>query len=150
MAMRSYGQDYALAPMTGAERVAAAFAHAGAFLFMPFVLPLGIWVYFTVLQPSSYVRHQAVQAMLFHLIVTVAGSVFATVLLVAFFGSFIATILAESITRWLYMAWPVTLGIGVLAGLFTVWSTIVMVVAVVKAAQGQPYRMPIVGGFGLD
>ncbi len=148
--MHSYGREYALAPTNGSERVAAAFAHAGAFLFMPFVLPLAIWVYFTAIQPSNYVRYQAVQAMLFHLILTVAGSVFGTVLVVAFFGSFIASILAESITRWLYMAWPVTIGIGVVAGLFTIWSTIVMVVAVVKAAQGQPYRMPIVGGLGLD
>lgn len=148
--MRSTYGEYGLAPATGSERAAAAFAHAGAFLLLPFLLPLGIWLYFSAVQPSAYVRHQAVQAMLFHLIVTVASSIFGMVLLVALFGSFVATIFAESLTRWLYMAWPVTLGIGVIAGLFTVWSTIVMVVAVVKAAQGQPYRMPIVGGFGLD
>ena len=148
--MRGYGGEYALAPVNGTERAAAAFAHAGAFLFMPFVLPLCIWAYFSAIQPSSYVRHQALQAMLFHLIVTVATSVFVTVLAIAFFGSLFASALAESLTRWLYMAWPVTIGLGVLAGLFTLWSTIVMVVAVVKAAQGKPYRMPIVGGAGLD
>lgn len=146
---RLYG-DYALAPVDGSERAAAAFAHAGAFLAMPFVLPIAIWAWFSFVQRSAYVRHQALQAAVFHLLVTVAGGVFATVIAVAFFGSLIASILAESITRWLYMAWPVTIGIGVIAGLFTLWSTIVMVVAVVKAALGQPYRMPIVGGFGLD
>ena len=148
--MRGYGGEYGLAPVTGSERAAAAFAHAGAFLMMPFVLPLAIWAYFSAVQPSAYVRHQALQAMLFHLIVTVATGVFLTVLVAMFFGSLLASAFAESVTRWLYMAWPVTLGVGVIAGLFTVWSTIVMVVAVVKAALGQPYRMPIVGGFGLD
>ena len=31
---------------------------------MPFVLPLAIWLLFPLVQPSAYVRHQAVQAML--------------------------------------------------------------------------------------
>lgn len=150
MSMRGYGGEYGLAAVTGAERTAAAFAHAGAFLFMPFVLPLGIWAYFSVVQPSAYVRHQAVQAMLFHLLFTVATSLFGTLLVIMFFSSVIASVVAESITRWLYLAWPVTLGVGAIAGLFTLWATIVMVVAVVKASQGQPYRMPLVGGFGLD
>lgn len=155
MAMGRYQPTdaYALAPVDGSERAAAAIAHASFFLGMPFVLPLAIWLLFPIVQPSAYVRHQAVQAMLFHIVTLVLTGVFGTLVvlgvLASFFGSLIAVgSPADSVYQWLHASWPFTLALTAGFGLFWLWTLVIMVIAVVKAATGQPYRMPLTGGFG--
>ena len=62
--MGRYDEDaYALAPVDSSERAAAALAHAGLFLGGPFLIPLAVWLIFPAIQPSAYVRHQAVQVL---------------------------------------------------------------------------------------
>jgi uncharacterized Tic20 family protein len=152
MAMRSLHDEHLmLAPLSGAERAAATACHGAVFLGMPFLLPFAIWLLFPLLgEPSTYVRHQAVQAMLFHVLVTVVGSAFFVAVVIAFFGSIAASALASTFTRWLHMAWPVTFAVLIAGGLFLAWATIIMLIATWKAAVGRPYRMPLVGGFGAE
>ena len=137
---------YGLAPVDGNERAAAALAHAGFFLGGPFVVPLAVWLLYPLVGQSAYVRHQAVQAMLFHLVTMVIGTIFIVIVGLAFFGSIFASMMAASVTQWLHMAWPVTIALGIAGGAFSLWSVVIMVVAVYKVATGQPYRMPLTGG----
>lgn len=144
---------YALVPVESSERAAAAIAHAGLFLGMPFILPLAIWALYPIVQPSAYVRHQAVQAMLFHLVTLVISSIFVTIVVLAFFGSVFGSMIAAgsaagSLLQWLHASWPVTIALLVGFGAFSLWTLVIMVIAVVKAASGQAYRMPLTGGFG--
>jgi len=144
---------YALAPADGAERAAAAIAHAAFFLGMPFVLPLAIWALFPIVQPSAYVRHQAVQAMIFHVVTLVITTIFGTFVVLGLFASFFGSLIAagspaHSILQWLHASWPITIAGTLAFGAFWLWTLVVMVIAVVKVASGQPYRMPLTGGFG--
>ncbi len=136
--------------LTGRQRVASAFSHAGCFLGMPFLVPLGIWFFFPRMfeDPNDYVREQSVQAMLFHLIVLVVfGALWG-----ATFGLFIILVggvlwgVSYGQFGIVSNGWPIVIIVGLVAGAFTIWSTIVMLIAVVKAALGQPYRLPFVGG----
>jgi uncharacterized membrane protein len=132
--MHSYDTDM-MVPATGAERIGAAASH-GAFVFgLPFVLPLAIYFLFPLVQPqSAYVRHQALQAGLFHLFVFFMVSVL--------FG--VAAVFAHIIL----IGWPFAAVFFVLGGVYCVWAFVVMVMATLRAFQGRPYKMPVVGNWG--
>jgi uncharacterized Tic20 family protein len=124
---------YALAPVDGSERAAAAIAHAACFLGMPFVLPLAIWLLFPLVQPSAYVRQQAVQAMLFHLVTLVITTIFGTLVVVGFFASLFGSLIAvgspaHSIFQWLHASWPITIAGTLAFGAFWLWTLVVMVI----------------------
>jgi len=120
--------------LSGLQRVASALSHAGFFLLMPFLLPFVIWLLFPRLfdDPNNHVREQSFQAMFFHMIVVVVNSA----LWGATYGLF-AIIL---------IGWPFAIVMGLVASVFSIWSVIVMLIAVVKTAMGEPYRLPLVGG----
>lgn len=121
------------APQTGLERLAAAASHASLVLAIPFLLPLLVLVLYPFLgPPSAYVREQSIQALLFHLLVTVVGG--------GLLG--LGSILASTI-----IGIPLALPLWLVGGGFTLWGWVISLVATVKACQGVPYRMPIVGGF---
>jgi uncharacterized Tic20 family protein len=131
--MRSYASS-CLAPISGAERAASAVAHASIVLGFPFLGPIGVLLlYPLIVGPSAYVRQQAMQALLFHLFVSlVTGVLFA----VAWFCFHILILIG----------WPIALVAG-LAGLgLLIWGWVVELIATVKAFQGQPYALPVVGG----
>jgi uncharacterized membrane protein len=122
------------APASGLERLAAAASHGAPFLAMPILLPFLVWLLLPMVQPSPYVRHQAMQAMLFHLFVTIVG----------------AAVGGAATALWMIpiLGWPPALVLTLVAGVFGIWAVVIMIIATWKAFQGEPYRMPVVGGFG--
>jgi uncharacterized Tic20 family protein len=44
------------------------------------------------------------------------------------------------------IGWPFAAVTGILALAFSVWSTIVILIAVIKSASGEIYHLPFVGG----
>jgi uncharacterized membrane protein len=132
--MHAYDTDM-MVPATGAERIAAAACH-GAFVFaLPFVLPLIIYFLFPIVQPQSvYVRHQALQAGLYHLFVFFIGTVL--------FGIGHVFLLIP------ILGWPFAAFFYLLGAVFCVWAFVVMFIATMRAFQGRPYKMPLVGNWG--
>lgn len=122
-------------PATGGERLAAVLAHSAIF-WGPILVPLVIWL----LAPSgalgpSYVKHQSMQALLWHLFAWVVGGVL--------WG-------AAGFFWWLFLiGWPIALIITIVASLYTVWVLWIAFVATWKAFQGVPYQLPIVGNAGF-
>lgn len=128
-----YGSDH-LVPASGTERLAAAAAHGALALASPFLLPVVIFFLYPIaFGPSAYVRHQSLQAALFHLFFMFLTTMFGT-----------ATVFFLHI---LIIGWPFALVTGLLGGAFGVWGVIVMVIATWRSFQGLPYRMPVVGNF---
>jgi uncharacterized Tic20 family protein len=120
--------------LTGLQRVAIAFSHAGFFLAMPFLLPLAIWFLFPTFfeDTGGQVKEQSLRAMLFHLIVVIVSAVLWGVTYALF-----AIVI---------IGWPFAAVTGILALAFSVWSTIVILIAVIKSASGEIYHLPFVGG----
>jgi uncharacterized membrane protein len=132
--LQNYDTDF-IVPANGMERLAAAASHGAMILAAPFLLPLAIYILFPLLGGSSpYVRHQAVQAMLFHLFFLFGTTVFGSVTM------FLLHILI--------IGWPFAAVTGLAGGIFFIWGCVVMLIATVRAFQGRPYRMPVVGGWG--
>lgn len=122
-------------PSTGEERIAAAACHAGPFFGMPFLLPVAILLLFPVLRPMSpYVRHQAIQSVLFQGFVLIVGGTLTGVAVVFF--------------HILIIGWPIAAVFGLAAVIFWAWAALIALIATFKAVQGVPYRLPVVGGFG--
>ncbi|MEB3195900.1 MAG: DUF4870 domain-containing protein [Candidatus Sericytochromatia bacterium] len=119
--------------VTGLERLAAGVAHGAPFLGVPLLAPFLIWLLFPLLRPSPYVRHQAMQAVLFHL--------FAVILLTPLWAA------AMALWYVILIGWPFALPLTILAGVVSLWMGWVVLVATWKALHGEAYRMPVVGGF---
>jgi uncharacterized membrane protein len=120
------------APQTGLERLGAALSQGSILLGAPFVMPILVLVLFPfVHKSSSYVRDQAIQALLFHVLVVVVGG--------ALWGA--------AIVFWhiFLIGWPFALVITLLAGAFSLWAWVIALVATIQALRGNPYRLPVVG-----
>jgi uncharacterized membrane protein len=132
--LHTYDTDL-MVPATGLERLAAASSHGAMLVALPFMLPFAIFVLYPLVGGSSaYVRHQAVQAMLFHL--------FFLLVTTALTGM---TVFFMHI---LILGWPFAAVTGLADAVFFVWGCVVMFIATLRAFQGRTYRMPVVGGFG--
>ena len=138
-------------PASGLERAAAAFSHGALLLGMPFVLPLAILVLFPLMQPSDYVKQQSLQALVFHLLVTlIAGGLFALALVFGLFGVLEAVFMASPDGQLSAMPanWWLALLSGVASVVVLLWGGVMALVATVMALRGQPYNLPLVGGLG--
>lgn len=118
-------------PATGGERLAAVLAHSAIF-WGPVLVPLVIWL----LAPSgalgpSYVKHQAMQALLWHVFSWVIGGV-----LWGAVGVFFAIVL---------IGWPFALLFAIIASVFSLWVLVIAFIATWKSFQGVPYQLPVVG-----
>lgn len=98
---------------TGEEKLLAVLSHASA-AFFPVLLPLVIYL---LKRDSSFVRHHAKEALLFHLGFMVA--------------EFISTLLVIIVIGWFLLPF------------FFVVYVICTVVAVVKSLRGEPYYYPV-------
>ena len=118
--------------VTGMERLMAGLAHGSAF-FSPILLPFLIWLIYFLLGGSFYVRHQAMQALLFHILVTLI----------------LTPVWAAVWALWalVLIGWPFAFALSLLAAPVTLWAIWVVLVATVRGFQGRDYRMPLVGGF---
>jgi uncharacterized membrane protein len=149
----SYETRGLMAPVTGLERLAGVISHGSMLLAMPLFVPVAVLVVSLLVQGrSSFVRHTAIQALLFQLLITLVGGLLLGIAGVAWGLPFITAVvpvlglilgpLAALIS------WPVALVFAVLGGLVVLWGLWIELVATWKAFNGEPYRMPIVGGFG--
>ena len=138
-------------PSTGLERGAAAFSHGAQLLGVPFVLPLAIMLIFPLFQPSEYVRRQSLQALAFHLLVTlISGGLFGLAFVLGLFGVVEAVLRAGPDGELLVLPanWGLAM-LSVLAGLLVLlWGSILALVATVKSLRGEPYNLPLVGNLG--
>lgn len=142
-------------PTTGFDKVLAGAAHGSMLLGIPFLLPIATLVWATAVQPSSYVKNQSLQALVFHAVTTfVGGALFVAAGLFGFFPLFLAIWAAvqtgadpnaaiESIpVNWAMMGLFIFLGAA-----FLVWSSLLALIATVRAFQGRPFRYPLIGQF---
>ena len=142
-----------MTPTSGTERLAGVISHGSMLLAMPLFIPLVVLiVYPLVAGPSRFVRHTAVQALLFQLLIAlvgggllgIAGLFWGVPFLTAAIPP-LAVILGPLLAL---LSWPVAL-VFLLAGCAVVlWGLWIEVLATYKAFKGERYRMPIVGGFG--
>lgn len=119
--------------VTGFERLMAGLAHGGPFFSLPVVLPLLVWFVYYLARGSLYVRHQAMQALLFHLLAMLV----------------LSPLWAAVVALWgiVLIGWPFALVLSGVAGCLSLWAIWVVLVATVRGFQGRPHRMPLVGGF---
>lgn len=134
----------ALEPSTGLDRLLAAAGHAGGLAVVGLGwFPALVWLFAPMVSTTpAYLRHQALQALLFHLLSFVVGSGLWGLATLFFYGS------ALIITAPVFL--PLAGLFGLAAGVFTVWAAVIMVIATVLAVQGKPYRMPMVGRIGTN
>lgn len=132
----------ALEPSTGLDRLLAASGHAGGLAVVGMGwLPALIWLLAPAVSAQpAYLRHQALQALLFHLVTLVVVSVLGSLAWGFAYGSLLI------ITAPVFLPLALLLGLG--SGLFYLWSVVVMLIATVQSVQGRPYRMPLVGRIG--
>ena len=134
--------DY-LVPQSGIERFVAAACHGALVVGMPFILPFCVWLGTFVLPTTHYVRNQAMQALLFHafFLLVSTGAIF------GFHAAGFAAILGffGVVFHPLLLAWPIALALAVGCSLLLLWCVMVMFIATLRALQGQPYRVPVVG-----
>lgn len=124
-----------MTPANGMERIGAVLSHGSLLLMLPFFVPLAVLLIFPLIQPgSAYVRHQAIQATLFHLFALIAGG--------ALWGA------TWALWALILIGWPFAIVMTIVSSLFTIWTLWIALVATWKAFQGVPYRLPVVGGFG--
>lgn len=142
-----------LVPVSGAERLAGVVAHGSMLLFMPLIWPVGVFVLSFVMGAGGrYARSAALQALLFQLLITIVGggllSVAAAFFSVAWITGAVPLLglLLGPITA--LLSWPAALVFLLLGGAFFLWGIWIEAVATWKAFNGDPYRMPLVGGFG--
>lgn len=122
-------------PTSGTEKFVAAASHASPFFGLPILVPLVVLVAYPALAPASaYVRYQAMQALMFHLFVTIVAG--------ALFGA------ATGLWALVLIGWIPALVLTILGGLFLMWAIVIEVLAVLKAFNGAPYGLPVVSQFG--
>jgi uncharacterized membrane protein len=149
----TYETRGALAPASGPERLAGVISHGSMLLAMPLFVPILVLLIFPLIQPGSrFVRHTAIQALLFQLVIgVVCGVLFGIGGLAFGFSAFMLAIPVLGLILGplsALISWPVGVIFLVLGGLFALWGLWIELVATWKAFNGEPYRMPIVGGFG--
>lgn len=145
------------APPTTLEKVAAGAAHGSMLLGIPFVLPVGTLLFAMFVQPSPYVKHQSLQALVFHLVVSIVfGALLMGAAALGLLGFLMAAFSAvlsgdpEAVQTGLEVALPANWGLAMLlillAGLFLAWASLMSLIATIKGFQGKPYRYPLIGG----
>jgi uncharacterized membrane protein len=149
----SYETQGLMAPVSGPERLAGVISHGSMLLGMPLFVPVVVLIVFPLIQRGSpFVRHTAVQALLFQLLITVVGGLLLGIASAAVSLPFIAAVvpvlglLLAPISA--LVSWPMAVLFGIVGGLVVLWGLWIELVATWKAFNGEPYRMPIVGGFG--
>ena len=142
-----------LVPCSGAERLAGVVAHGSMLLAMPLIWPVAVFcVSFLMGAGGRYARSAALQALFFQLLVTIVGGGMLSLSL-GFFGLAWITgavpllgLILGPLTA--LLSWPAALLFAVIGGLFFLWGIWIEAVATWKSFNGDPYRMPIVGGLG--
>lgn len=149
----SYETRGLMAPASGPERLAGVISHGSMLLGLPLFVPVAVLILYPLVGGrSAFVRHTAVQALLFQLLVTVLSGLLLGIAGAAFGLPFITAVvpilgvLLAPVAA--LIGWPVALAFAILGGLTLIWGLWVELVATWKAFNGEPYRMPIVGGFG--
>lgn len=149
----SYETARMMAPVSGPERLAGVISHGSMLLGLPLFVPVVVLLLFPLIGYNSrFVRHTAIQALLFQLfimlvaglllgIASAAGSLPFLTAVVPILGIVLAPIAA-------LISWPVAILFGIIGGLVLLWGLWIELVATWKAFNGAPYRMPVVGGFG--
>lgn len=139
-------------PGSGADRLAGVVAHGSMLLGLPLVVPVIVFLASPLLTNARYVRGTALQALVFQLVITLVAGLLIGVASAAFSAAFLAGaipllgLLLAPIAA--VIGWPVAAAMG-LAGLAVlVWGLWIELVATWKAFQGEPYRLPLVGGLG--
>ena len=134
---------YEPAPATGLERAAGALSHGSLLLGIPVLVPLAIWaLYPALVDRSEYVRQQALQSLVFHLITaTIAGALIGLSIVLGLFAIVGAALSEGPIPS----TWVGAL-VAALAGMLVLlWASVLELVATVQALRGRPYSLPIVG-----
>lgn len=149
----SYETSRWMAPVSGPERLAGVISHGSMLLAMPLFVPVLVLLLFPLVgRSSAFVRHTAIQALLFQLLIMLVSG-----LLLGISGAFWGLPFITAVVPILgvvlgpiaaLISWPVALGFMVVGGLVLLWGLWIELVATVKAFNGTPYRMPVVGGFG--
>lgn len=149
----SYETARYMAPATGPERLAGVISHGSMLLGMPLFVPVLVLVLFPLIQRSTpFVRHTAIQALLFQLLIMLVSGLLLGIAGAAWGLPFVTAVvpilgvLLGPIAA--LISWPVALIFMIIGGLVLLWGLWIEIVATWKAFNGQPYRMPIVGGFG--
>lgn len=116
---------------TGIERLAAAAAHASAVTGMPVLGPAIIYATFGLIARSQFVRSQALQATLFHALVSVL----------------LGTLLATTVLLWqlILLGWPFAIVATGITAIVFLWACWHITLAAVWAFRGKAYKLPIVG-----
>lgn len=118
---------------SGGERLAAALSHASVFFF-PIVLPaIVFFVYPLVFGASPYVRAQASQSFMFHLLMLIVTGVLGG--------------LAALFWHIILIGWPFAIVCAIAAFCAWVWAAFAEVVALLKVVRGERAQLPIVGGW---
>lgn len=135
MSHHPYSPDTSLmAPASGPERLLAVVSHSAIF-WGPLLVPLAVLLLRPLITPDSYyVRHQSMQALLWHLFAWIIGGALWGVA----WGLMIIPILG----------WIAGALLMIPAGLFTIWTLWIALVATIRGFQGRPYQLPIVGNIG--
>lgn len=149
----SYETQGLMTAPSGAERLAGVISHGAMLFAFPLFVPiLVLLLYPLVGGRSRFVRHTAIQALLFQLFLTVVGggllgiagaalSLPVIAAVVPVLGLLLAPIAA-------LIGWPLGVALGAIGVLVLLWGIWIEIVATWKAFNGESYRMPIVGGFG--
>jgi uncharacterized membrane protein len=143
----------AQAPTSGLERLAGVISHGSMLAGFPLFVPIVVLLVFPLLGGNSrFVRHTAVQALLFQLMVTVVGGILLGIAGTFFAAPFLTAVFPPLLVIFgpivAVLTWPIALIFALLGGAFVVWGVWIELVATWKAFKGEQYRMPIVGGFG--
>lgn len=136
---------YEPAPANGFERAAGAISHGSLLLGLPVLVPLAIYLlYPVVLDRSEYVKQQALQSLVFHVIASaIAG---ALVVVAIMFGLF--AIVGAALNEGPLPSTWIWAFVALLAAMLVIlWASILELVATVQALRGRPYSLPIVGAW---
>jgi uncharacterized membrane protein len=122
-------------------------------LAMPLIWPVGVFCVSLLMGAGGrYTRAAALQALLFQLLVTIVGGGLVSVA-AAFFGLAWITgavpllgLILGPLTA--LLSWPAALLFLGIGGVVFLWGLWIEAVATWKAFNGDPYRVPLVGGLG--
>ena len=130
------------------ERIMAALSHVSAILyFMGLVVPVFIWL--TQREKSRYAAFQALQAIVYQLIMIVVWFLGFGCYMLSIFGTmFGSLVLAEAFNRQPMMdGFPFLFPFGVLGLTFLFWIAYMLyaIIAAVLTLQGRPFRYLLLG-----
>ncbi len=140
-------------PGSDADRLAGVVSHGSMLFAMPLVVPVIVLLLAPMFSNARYVRGTAIQALLFQLVITLGGGLLLGIAGVFFSAAWIVGaipllgLLFGPLTA--LIGWPVAAVLGLAGLVVAVWGLWIELVATWKAFKGEPYRMPIVGGFGV-